>query len=80
MTSINFKNIPNYKCKNLKKNQFEHASAINRSIRRMAKNPFSKMDLFLVSQINDELLNNMMHQAGRQIVSVNLSWITIYHK
>jgi hypothetical protein len=64
MISINFKSIPKYKCKNLKKNQFTHSSSINGNIRRMAKKPLSKMDLFLVSQISDELSKAVTQQKG----------------
>jgi hypothetical protein len=60
-----FKRIPQYKSSNLMESRFEHASTLNGSIRRMAKRPMSKIDLFLISQIDNDLMKYLMLPNGR---------------
>jgi hypothetical protein len=59
-----FRTVPKYKDKRLKQVKFTNASYINGSVRRMARNPMTKMDMFLISQIDEQLLHSLMLNKG----------------
>lgn len=60
-----FKTIPKSNFRGLNENPFEHNAQINSTVRRLVSKPLTKMDLFLLSQINPNLFE--LHQSNGKI-------------
>jgi hypothetical protein len=58
-----FKNIPKSNFRGLRENPFEHNAEVNATVRRLASKPLTKMDLFLISQIDQQLFEKQ-HSNG----------------